>query len=116
MSVCIWCTSWSVVGRGYCSGGVRSMRPRTLSAWYLQVKECCGLGGGSVRVSRPAWPCLWAVGMAQIQGWGPCGRPGAVDPLDQAEHVQSQVVARPPRGDLGQGAGQGFGPLAGGRP
>ena len=43
-------------------------------------------------------------------GHGPCGRPGALDPLGQAEHGQSQVVARPPGGDLGQGAGRGFVP------
>ena len=33
MSVRIWCTSWSVVGTGYCSGGLRSMWQRTL--WML---------------------------------------------------------------------------------
>ena len=43
-------------------------------------------------------------------GHGPCGRPAALDPLGQAEHGQSQAVARPPRGDLGQGAGRGFVP------
>ena len=68
MNVRIWCTSWSVVGRGYCCAGLRSMRLRTLwMAWYPQVRGGCGLGGGSVRVSGPAWTCVWAVGMAQIQ-------------------------------------------------
>ena len=43
-------------------------------AWYLQVRECCGLwGGGFGRVSRPASICVWAVGMAQIQGTVPVG-------------------------------------------
>ena len=72
MSVRIWCTSWSVVGRGYFSAGLRSTRMRTLwMAWYLQVKECCGLGGGSFRVSGPASISLWAVGMDEIQGTVP---------------------------------------------
>ena len=43
-------------------------------------------------------------------GHGPCGRPAALDPLGQAEHDQSQVVARSTRGDLGQGAGRGLVP------
>ena len=75
-------------------------------AWYPQVRECCGLGEGSLLVSGPASICVWAVGMAQIQGTVPA----ALDPSDQAEHGQSQVVARPPRGDLGQAADQGFVP------
>ena len=29
-------------------------------------------------------------------GHGPCGRPAALDPVGQAEHGQSQVVARFP--------------------
>ena len=49
MSVRIWCTSWSVVGRGYCSAGLRSMRRWTLwMAWYPQVRGCCGRGGGGL--------------------------------------------------------------------
>ena len=72
LSVCIWCTSLSLVGRGYCRGGLRSMRQRTLRmAWYPQVRECCGLGGPSFRVSGPASTCVWAMGMAQIQGTVP---------------------------------------------
>ena len=40
--------------------------------WYPQVRECCGLGGGgSFSVSGPALICVWAVGMAQIQGTVP---------------------------------------------
>ena len=59
-------------------------------ALYPQVRECCGLGGGVVcRVSGPASICVWALGMDQIQGTG-------LDPLGQAEHGQSQVVARFP--------------------
>ena len=72
MSLRIWCTSWSVVGRGYASSGLRPARQRTLwTAWYPQVRECCGLGGGSFRVSGPASISVWAVGMAQIQGTVP---------------------------------------------
>ena len=42
----LW-TSWSVVGRGYASSGLRPTRLRTLwMAWYPQVRDCCGLGGG----------------------------------------------------------------------
>ena len=47
MSLRIWWTSWSVVGRGYVSSGLRPTRLRTLwMAWYPQVRELCGLGGG----------------------------------------------------------------------
>ena len=71
-SLRIWWTSWSVVGRGYASSGLRPTRLRTLwIAWYTQVRECCGLGGGFCRVSGPASICVWAVGMAQIQGTVP---------------------------------------------
>ena len=40
-------------------------------AWYPQVRECCGLGGGFGRGSGPASICVWVVGMAQIQGTVP---------------------------------------------
>ena len=40
-------------------------------AWYPQVRRCCGLGGGSVRLSGPASTCVWAVVMAQIRGTVP---------------------------------------------
>ena len=73
-SLGIWWTSWSVVGRGYASFGLRPTRLRTLwMAWYPQVRDCCGLGGGFGRVSGPASTCVWAVGMAQIQGTVPVG-------------------------------------------
>ena len=69
MSMRIWCTSWSVVGRGYASSGLRPTRRRILwITWYPQVRECCGFGGGgSFRVYGPALICVWAVVMAQIQ-------------------------------------------------
>ena len=72
MSVPIWCTCWSVVGRGYASSGPTPTRRMILwMAWYPQVRECCDLGEGSLRVSWPASNCVWAVGMAQIQGTVP---------------------------------------------
>ena len=43
-------------------------------------------------------------------GHGVRGWPAALDPLGLAAHGQSQVVARPPLGDLGQGAGREFVP------
>ena len=72
-SLLIWWTSRSLVGRGYASSRLRRTRLRTLwMAWYpQQVRECCGLGGGVGRVSGPASICVWAVGMAQIQGMVP---------------------------------------------
>ena len=71
-SLHIWWTSWSVVGRGYASLGLRPTRLRTLwNAWYLQVRDCCGLGEGFGRVSGPAPTSVWAVGMAQTQGTVP---------------------------------------------
>ena len=70
----IWWTSWSVVGRGYASFGLRPARLRTLwMAWYPRVRDCCCLGGGFGRVSGPASTCVWAVGMAQTQGTVPVG-------------------------------------------
>ena len=70
----IWWTSWSVVGRGYASFGLRPTPLRTLlMAWYPQVRDCCGLEGGFGRVSEPASTCVWAVGIAQIQGTVPLG-------------------------------------------
>ena len=79
-------------------------------AWYPQLRGCCGLGGG---VCPRAWACLdFCVGGGggPDPGHGPRGRPAVLDPLGQAEHGQSQVVARLPQGDFGQGAGQGFVP------
>ena len=60
-------------------------------AWYPQVRECCGLrgGGGSFRVSRLASICVWAVGMAQIQGTVP------VDGQLRWIHLARQSMASP---------------------
>ena len=96
-SLRIWWTSWSVVGRGYASFGLRPARLRTLwMAWYPQVRDCCGLGGG-------VWSCVQARldlcvggGDGPNPGHGPRGWPAALDPVGQAEHGQSQVVARLP--------------------
>ena len=108
MSVRSWCTSWSVVGRGYASSGLRPTRRRILwMACYPQVRECCGLGGG---VLPRGWACLDLCvggGDGLDPGHGPCGWPAVLDLLGQAEHGQSQLVARAPGRDLGQGAGRG---------
>ena len=90
MSVRIWCTSWSVVRRGYCSGVLRSMQRQTLwMAWYPQVRGCCGLEGGfRPRVGACLNLCVGG-GDGPDAGHGPCGRPAAFDPLRQAEHGQS---------------------------
>ena len=94
MSLRIWWTSWSVVGRGYASSGLRPTRLRTLwMAWYPQVREFCGGRGGVGRASGPASICVWAAGKAQIQGTVPVGCQRTQDPVNQAEHGQSQVVA-----------------------
>ena len=97
-SMCIWCTSGSVVGRGYASSGLRPTRRRILwMAWYPQVRECCGPGGGAV--PPRVWACLvLCVGgeYGPNPGHGPRGWPASMDPFGQAEHGQSQVVARPP--------------------
>ena len=72
MSVRISCISWSVVGRGYASSELGPTRRRILwMAWYPQVRGCFGLAGGPCRVSGPASICVWAAGMAQIQGTVP---------------------------------------------
>ena len=70
MLVRTWCTSWSLVGRGYFRGGLRSTRRRILwTVWYPRVTVVVGwAGGGSFCVSGPAWICVWVVRMAQIQG------------------------------------------------
>ena len=73
-SLSIWWTSLSVLGRGYASFGLRPTRLRTLwMAWSPQVRDCCRLGGGLGRLYGPASTCVWAVGMAQIQGTVPVG-------------------------------------------
>ena len=115
-SMRIWCTSWSVVGRGYASSGLRPRRRRILwMAWYPQVRECWGLGG----VLLGVWACLdlcVGVGDGPNPGHGRRGWPAALNPFGPAEHGQCQVVARLPLGDLGQGAGQGFVPRPGDAP
>ena len=96
-SLRIWWTSWSVVGRGYASFGLRPARLRTLwMAWYPQVRDCCGLGGGLGRASGPASNLCVGGGDGPNPGHGPRGWPAALDPVGWAEHGQSQVVARLP--------------------
>ena len=60
-------------------------------------------GEGLLRSGGGVWPRVWAgidfcVGSrgGLNPGHGPRGWPAAVDPVDQAEHGQSQVVARLP--------------------
>ena len=73
-SLRIWWTSWSMVRTEYASFGLRPTRLRTLwMAWYPQLRDCCGGGGGFGRVSGPASICVSAVGMAKIQGTVPVG-------------------------------------------
>ena len=86
----IWWTSWSVVGRGYASSGLRPTRLRTLwMAWYPQVRECCGLGGGVwPRVKARLDLCVGG-GDGPNPGQGPRGWQAALDRVGQAEHGQS---------------------------
>ena len=100
------------------------MRMRTRSNWRFGgmwvVLPCgrmqlCGsrrvvaLGGGGVVPNVGACLDLCVGGGDRPDpGHGPCGRPAALDPLRQAEHGQYQVVARPPRGCLGQGECRGL--------
>ena len=84
MSLRIWWTSWSVVGRGYASSGRRPTRLRTLwMARYPQVREFCGLGGGLAACPAPprfvcgrsGWPksrarSLWVASGAGSSGSG----------------------------------------------
>ena len=97
MSVRSWCTSWSVVGRGYASLGLRPTQQRIMwMAWYPQVRECCGLGGGVLPRVRACLDLCVGGGDGPDPGHGPFGWPAALDPLGQAKHGQSWVVARPP--------------------
>ena len=96
-SLRIWFTSWSVVGRGYASSGLRPARLRTLwMAWYPQVRDCCGLGGGVWPRVRACLDLCMGGGGGSNPGRGPRGWPAALDRLGQAEHGQFQVVARLP--------------------
>ena len=96
-SLRIWWTSWSVVGSGYASFGLRPARLRTLwMAWYPQVRDCCGLGGGVWSCVRARLDLCVGGGDGPNPGHGPRGWPAALDPVGQAEHGQSQVVARLP--------------------
>ena len=79
-------------------------------AWYYHGEGVLRPGSG---VCPRVWACLDLCvggGVGPDPGHDPRGRPAALDPLGQAEHGQSQVVARPPPGDFGQGAGRGFVP------
>ena len=94
-SLRIWWTSWSVMGRGYASFGPRPTQLRTLwMAWYPQVKDCCGPGGGIWSRVRARLDLCVGGGDGPNPGHGPRGWPAALDPVGQAEHGQSQVVAR----------------------
>ena len=62
-----------------------------------------GGGGGLPRVRARLHLCVGG-GDGPNPGHGPRGLPAALDPVGQAEHRQSQVVARSSSGDLGQGA------------
>ena len=84
-------------------------------AWYPQVRECCGLGGQSFRVSGAASICVWAVGMAQIQGTVPVdGQPRSIHWARQSMASPRRQPARPEV--IWAGARAGVCPLAGGRP
>ena len=95
-SLRIWWTSWSVVGPGYASFELRPTRLRTLwMAWYPLVRDCCVGGGVWPRVRARLHLCVGG-GDGPNPGHGPRGWPVALDPVGQAEHGQSQVVARLP--------------------
>ena len=79
-SLRIWWTSWSVVGRGYASFGLRPARLRTLwMAWYPQVRDCCGLGGGVGSCVRACLDLCVGGGDGPNPGHGPRGWPAALD-------------------------------------
>ena len=81
-SLRIWWTSWSVVGRGYASFGLRPARLRTLwMAWDPQVRDCCGLGGGVWSCVRARLDLCVGGGDGPNPGHGPCGWPAALDPV-----------------------------------
>ena len=81
-SLRIWLTSWSVVGRGYASFGLRPARLRTLwMAWYPQVRDCCGLRGGVWSRVRARLDLCVGGGNGPNPGHGPRGCPAALDPV-----------------------------------
>ena len=95
-SLRIWWTSWSVVGRGYASFGLRPARLRTLwMAWYVGEGVLWSGGGVLPRVRACLDLCVGG-GDGPDPGHGPRGWPAALDPVGQAEHGESQVVARLP--------------------
>ena len=78
MSLRIWWTSWSVVGRGYASSGLRPTRLRTLwMAWYPHVRECCGLGGGLAACPGPPRFLFWRWGWPKSRARSPWMASGA---------------------------------------
>ena len=72
-------------------GGLRPMRRRALwTAWYPQVRGCCGLGGrGCFRLFRPVSNWVWLMGVAQIQGSVP------TDGQRRLIHWDRQFMASP---------------------
>ena len=64
--------------------------------WYPQVRDCCGLGGGGWPRVRARLDLCVGGGDGPNLGHGHLGWPAALDPVGQAEHGQSQVVARLP--------------------
>ena len=78
MSLHIWWTSCSVVGRGYASFGLRPTRLRTLwMAWYPQVRDCCGLGGGLAACPGPPRLVFGRWGWPKPRAWSPWVASGA---------------------------------------
>ena len=67
-------------------------------------------GGGVWSRVRARFDLCVGGGDGPNSGHGPCGWSAALDPVGQAEHGHSQVVARLLCGDLGQGAGWGLVP------
>ena len=87
-SLRIWWTSWSVVGRGYAEDPVDGVVPagegllRSRGGVWLCVRSRLDLCVGGEDGPNP--------------GHGPRGWPAALDAVGQAEHGQSEVVARLP--------------------
>ena len=65
-------------------------------AWYPQVRECCGSRRGVLPRVRACLDLCVGAGDGPNTGHGPRGWLAALDPLGQAEHGQSQVVASLP--------------------